>query len=87
MKAFARRSVANEELKKWHDAFEDLKKAVELDPNLRSKARREVFLRRSKPRPSRMVYMRRYRASVSMAWLKCAVLCWCLEELHCQGPT
>eukprot|EP00913_Durusdinium_trenchii_P031377 g29377.t1 len=42
VKAFARRSVANEELKKWHDAFEDLKKAVELDPNLRSKESRRL---------------------------------------------
>eukprot|EP00438_Fugacium_kawagutii_P022351 Skav233117 [mRNA] locus=scaffold1342:369779:381263:- [translate_table: standard] len=37
VKAFARRSAAYEELQKWHDAFEDLKKAVELDPSLRSK--------------------------------------------------
>ena len=37
MKAFARRSVAYEELQKWHDAFEDLKKSVELDPCLRAK--------------------------------------------------
>lgn len=37
VKAFARRSVAYEELQKWHDAFEDLKKAVELDPSLRTK--------------------------------------------------
>jgi len=37
VKAFARRSVANEELQKWQDAFEDLKKSLELDPSLRSK--------------------------------------------------
>ena len=37
VKAFARRSVAYEELQKWHDAFEDLKKSVELDPSLRAK--------------------------------------------------
>ena len=37
VKAFARRSVAYEELEKWHDAFEDLKKSVELDPSLRAK--------------------------------------------------
>ena len=37
VKAFARRSVANEELQKWQDAFEDLKKSLELDPSLRAK--------------------------------------------------
>ena len=37
MKAFARRSTASEELQKWHDALEDLKKVVEMEPALRAK--------------------------------------------------
>ena len=44
VKAFARRSVANEELQKWQDAFEDLKKSLELDPSLRAKEWHRSFI-------------------------------------------
>merc|ERR1712048_1325185 len=37
VKAYLRRSLAYESKEKWHDSLEDLKKAIELEPSLRSR--------------------------------------------------